>query len=490
LVESVFVTNVLLEAQDAEVLPSSQFGVDAIIAPGGATLTFDFDVDAYISTIIDNDFDVDALLLGPNPLLFPIVDAFISTIIDNDFDVDATLLEVFIHEFDVDAVFLPAQRIGVDAQIVRVVHDFPLVGGLTDVKRHDIAPFDSPLSPPLDFGVDAILSTEHFAFAFSDVHYQDIAHFITPPGTTISVDAILTGAKFTQWFVDAILEPQPTLDVLVDAFILGVTDFEFDVDAILLGAPINVDSFVDAILIGTIPETFNVDVFIIFFPSELSIVDALLPFPPQNNDFDVDSYFSVINQHDFDVDLILNVQVPFDVDAIIDPFNEQVDVEQVQFEVPPAPEEQGFLVDAVLSLTSPNLFNVDAYILGPPINNDFLVDAVIAQTVNNDFLVDATVLEVFFQFPEVDAIIRDPIEFNDFDVDAELVFPFLNIPVFVDAILSPFITFDVDVYISIQRLIDSFVDAHLVINARIEHTSLIREDLNITSLIRVRERLP
>jgi len=484
MVDEVFVTNVFLEAQ-AEGFINNNFLVDAILTEPA----INFDVDAFLSTTNQNDFLADALLQGADQLFFYLVDAFLSTINQHDFDVDANLIEVKFQNFDVDAILIGQQIFQVDAQIVRIVLDFPLIGGLTDVKRHDVAAFDSPLSPPFNFAVDAILDTEHFSFAFSDVHYQDIAHFITPPGVTFSVDAVLTVDKFFTFDVDAIIQPQPTVDIDVDALLLGVNQNDFDVDAILLGAPIDNDFDVDAVLLATQNNDFNVDAFISQPISRFYIVDALLLGPEILFNYDVDAFLSVQNTFDFDVDAILNVIHTFDVDAIIDPFNEVLDVGQVQFEVPPPPEGTTFLVDALLQATIDNGFNVDAF-LSVINQNDFLVDAVLAQTVNNDFDVDAVLLEVQFQNFDVDAILIVSIFNFNFDVDAILDSGFTELTFLVDAVLANRFDFDVDALLLIIRDNEFLVDAHLVINARLEHTSLIREDLNITSLIRVRKPLP
>jgi len=238
MVNEVFVTNVFLEAQ-AEGFINNDFSVDAILTTG--IFNNNFDVDALLLATQQNDFLVDALIIGADQLFFYLVDAFLSVQNQNDFDVDANLIQVQFNDFDVDAILAGQSVFLVDAQIVRIVFGFPLIGGLTDVKRHDIAAFDSPLAPPHDFVVDAILVTEHFAFAFSDVHYQDIAHFITPPGVTFGVDAVLTAEKFFTFDVDAIIKPQPTIDIDVDALLLGVNQNDFDVDAIILGPPVDND---------------------------------------------------------------------------------------------------------------------------------------------------------------------------------------------------------------------------------------------------------
>lgn len=480
--ENIFVTNLFLEAGEQVALERT-FLVDAILVSPSITWL----VDAFVSTINTETFLVD-VFISSGPTIFSAVDAFISLTQAETILVDANLLLIQFETFLVDAIILGTEYSLVDAIIVRIVHDFPLIGGLTDVHRHDIAPFDSPQSAPLNILVDAILDTEHFSFSFSDVHYQDIAHFITPPGTNIFVDAVLSGLKQKTFLVDAIIQPQPTIPASVDALLLGTKSETFDVDAIILGPPINETFLVDAVLFATLTKTFLVDVFLTLPVTRFMAVDALLPFPIQFENYNVDAFLSTIKIKTFLVDVVLNVTKRILVDAIIAPFNEIIDICSVQMECPPPPEEKTFLVDAILLANFDTDYRVDALLVAI-VDETFLVDAVIVNIFNETFDVDAVIQEVFFENILVDAIILDPIKFKTFLADARIVYPGTNIDCVVDAILSPpGKTFLVDVFISIKRNENYLVDAHLVINARIEATTFIREDLNITSMIRVRER--
>jgi len=480
--DNFFVTQTLLDLQPSGV-KNQDFFVDAILDQN--LVNFDWKVDATLFATFDNDFLVDAIIVTPQSKIFDVDAQIVQQQINNDFLVDAILL--FSFEFTVDAQLAGQQFFVLDAVLVRIVHDDPLIGGLTDVKRHDIAAFDSPFRPTT-FLVDALITTEHFDFAFSDTHYQDIAHFITPPGVAFRVDAIITAEKQHLFLVDANIKVPPSVEFDVDALLLGTTDFDWFADA-FVSVQNQLEFDVDTVLLATIDRDYTVDAVLFIVPSELFGVDGFILGPEILFDWTVDAFLSVIKDFTFDVDARLEPIAPFLVDAILIPFDEICEVAQVQFECPPPPELAGFLVDAFLSVTLDNDFTVDATLLAT-INNDFLVDAIVVDIIDHTFLVDAQLQEQQFFDWTVDAILVQSIFDFTFDVDATIIFPFLNLPFTVDAQLAIRFEWDVDALLLATIDQEFLVDGHLVINSRLAHTSFIRQILNVTSFIRERRTLP
>jgi len=349
------------------------------------------------------------------------------------------------------------------------------------------------------------------SFVFSDVHLQDTAHLFEPPTVLFTVDAFLQKTEAETFLVDAIL----------------IVNHEFSVNAIVKAFNQNNDFTVDALLQTPASIMWANDALLEQAGTSVIAVDALLQLT-QTNDFTVDAQLKATQTNDFTVDATLNVVHEFRVDVFLRKvqtldFIVDGNVEQaktfdftvnavlrfvtdhtftvdgsviLKFVLEP------FTVDAFLRATQTNVFSVDALAFIMPVRafcvdtllqatktNDFTVDAFPQATQVNTFTADAVIVGVTGEIDVQLVTFQTPVQPAVFFTCDVITISARNQNFSLDAILTQFVDSDFTVDALIQALdqeLDFRVDGFVAKFARLVHTSIIRENLKTTSVIRRR----
>jgi len=361
---------------------------------------------------------------------------------------------------------------------------------------------------------------------FSDVHLQDAAHLFEPPTTTFTLNAIIVDRNAETFTVNAVVVDRNTETFSVDAIPKATLTDTSLVDALVLDMPA-IAICVDALLELGNATTVTTDAIILGIFTDTSLVDARVA---GTNEFDADAILSqqkletstvgaLIQQQDntfvFTADgLAFKPSVLFLADALL------AGGKTHDFEVDVFLQDTfvtGVSLDGLLANMPSLLVCVDVFLKAIGTNHNFTADAKVVTRKTTTFAVDATTTKVFLNQFIVDGLTQGP-QTHNFAVDGivDIVEAVIDVQLLTfETPLQPTVFFDVDAIITSFRTflwtadativliptfdfeVDAFVkalgqtfnfsvDAELGKFARLVHTSLIRDNLKVTSVIRRR----
>lgn len=299
-----------------------------------------------------------------------------------------------------------------------------------------------------------------------------------------AVDAVLSDTNQVDFDVDALIQSMPSIMFGVDAIVLGTFAQEFSVDGRLA---VRNEFSVDAILSTQKLNDFDVDGFVKAFAQTFEFSVDALTFK-RSALFLIDALLRGLKTHDFEVDGFLrdSLVAEFSADALIESMPStmfmldaflKAEGQSHDFDVDAivvARNQFDFTVDGSIEKINLLEFTVDAGLTGM-VDFDFTVDAIIDQV---EGIIDVQVVK--FETPPQPKVF--------FEVDARVA-AFQQFFFSVDAIVTLGKTHNFEVDAIVKKLgatntfsVDAFIDKF----SRLVHTSLIRDNLKVISVIRRR----